>query len=100
MRSGLVSPMTCCHKKRDDPRAKIVQSTYPGLKNNCFNQRFLEESAILWTTNENVKEIIMDQIQGETVSYINHDSVSKSMPYNLRNGNALSNIVPQHIKSP
>ncbi|CAL4917033.1 unnamed protein product [Urochloa decumbens] len=72
-------------QKGDDPKAKIIESTYPDLHDNCCRQQFFEERAILCTTNENVKEIneyIMDQIQGDTVSYLSSDSMSKSMSYN------------------
>lgn len=72
-------------QKGDDPKAKIIESTYPGLQDNCCDQKFLEENAILCTTNEDAKEIneyVMEQIQGDTVSYLSSDSVSKSMYYN------------------
>ncbi|WVZ59187.1 hypothetical protein U9M48_009374 [Paspalum notatum var. saurae] len=72
-------------QKGDDPKAKIIESTYPGLHKNRCKQKLLEESAILCATNENVKEIneyIMDQIEGDTVIYLSSDSVSKSMCYN------------------
>ncbi|XP_066315160.1 ATP-dependent DNA helicase PIF1-like [Miscanthus floridulus] len=72
-------------QKGDDPKAKIIESTYPGLHDNCCEQKFLEENAILCTTNEDAKEIneyVMEQIQGDTVSYLSSDSVSKWMHYN------------------
>jgi hypothetical protein len=72
-------------QKGDDPKAKIIESTYPGLHDNCCDHKFLEENAILCTTNEDAKEIneyVMEQIQGDTVSYLSSDSVSKSMYYN------------------
>ncbi|KAJ1295317.1 hypothetical protein BS78_01G215000 [Paspalum vaginatum] len=72
-------------QKGDDPKAKIIESTYPGLHDNCCKKKLLEESAILCTTNENVKEIneyIMGRIEGDAVIYLSSDSVSKSMCYN------------------
>jgi hypothetical protein len=33
-------------QKGDDPKAKIIESTYPDLHNNCCRQQFLEERAI------------------------------------------------------
>jgi hypothetical protein len=59
-------------KKEMIQKQKIIESTYPALQDNCCEQ-FLEERAILCTTIENAKEIneyIMDQIMGDTLSYL------------------------------
>ena len=72
-------------QKGDDPKAKIIESIYPSLQDNCCKQQFLDQRAILCTTNENVNEIneyIMDNTQGDTISYLSCNSVSKSMSYN------------------
>ena len=67
-----------------DPKTKIIESTYPDLQDNLCTEKFLEERAILCPLNESVNEIneyIMGQIQGDTVTYLSCDSVSKSMSY-------------------
>nr|AAK54292.1 putative helicase [Oryza sativa Japonica Group] len=71
-------------QKGDDPKAQIIESTYPDLQDNCCKQNYLEERAILCPVNENVNELneyIMDQIQGDKVTYLSRDSVSKSVSY-------------------
>ncbi|XP_044395480.1 uncharacterized protein [Triticum aestivum] len=69
----------------DDPKTKIIQSTYPDLQDNFCTRKFLEERAILCPMNKTVEEInenIMGQIQGDRVTYLSCDSVSRSMSYN------------------
>ncbi|XP_044450928.1 uncharacterized protein [Triticum aestivum] len=71
-------------ENRDDPKTKIIQSTYPDLQDNLCKHEFLKERAILCPLNETVNEIneyIMSQIQGDKVTYLSHDSVSTSMNY-------------------
>jgi hypothetical protein len=67
-----------------DSKTKIIESTYPDLQDNLYTQKFLEERAILCPLNESVNEIneyIMGQIQGDMVTYLSCDSVSKSVSY-------------------
>ena len=72
-------------EKGNDPRETIVNSIYPNLLSNYKEPKFLEERAILCPRNETVEEIneyIMNQIEGEEVTYHSSDTVCKASTNN------------------
>ena len=66
----------------DDPKASIVNTTYPDLHRKYTDRTYLEERAILCPRNETVDQIntyIMSQIPGEEVTYLSSDTTCKAM---------------------
>jgi hypothetical protein len=71
-------------EKGDDPRERIINSTYPDLLSNYRERTFLEERAILCPRNDTVQEIndyIMDKLRGEEMVYRSCDSVCTASTY-------------------
>jgi ATP-dependent DNA helicase PIF1 len=62
-----------------------VGSIYPNLRERCRKREALEERAILRSRNEKVREIkdyIMDQLEGEEKTYLSCGTVCKATTLN------------------
>ncbi|XP_071728100.1 ATP-dependent DNA helicase PIF1-like [Rutidosis leptorrhynchoides] len=68
-------------KQSDNPINSIVESTYPDLINNLYENTFFQERAILAPTHEHVDDInerLLQLIPGDEFTYLSCDSVDAS----------------------
>lgn len=93
----------------DDKLSCIVNAVYPHLLNNCSDEAYLRERAILTPTNEVVETLnnhVVSLLPQPAKEYLSSDSISKSagrhesyeLLYPVKFFNSLSgNNFPQHI---
>ncbi|XP_071704670.1 uncharacterized protein [Rutidosis leptorrhynchoides] len=68
-------------KKSDVPINSIVESTYPDLNNNLYENTFFQERATLAPTHEHVNKIndrLLQLVPGEEFTYLSCDGVDAS----------------------
>lgn len=68
-------------KEGVDPIKAVVESTYPDLQENLWNNTYLQERAILSPTNDVVSKVndyVLSLITGEENVYLSSDSITKA----------------------
>ncbi|KAK1361528.1 hypothetical protein POM88_046002 [Heracleum sosnowskyi] len=92
-------PPMFCNLDSGNSVEKMIESTFPNLKENFQKQDYLSERAILTPTNQtvgNVNSIIVDSIPGEISSYF---SIDTAEDYPGTERDQLASFPPEYLNS-
>ncbi|KAK1358273.1 hypothetical protein POM88_051529 [Heracleum sosnowskyi] len=92
-------PPMFCNLDSGNSVEKMIESTFPNLKENFQKQAYLSERAILTPTNQtvgNVNSIIVDNIPGEISSYF---SIDTAEDYPGTERDQLASFPPEYLNS-